>query len=61
MIAIIIIAVAAAAHAKAYVTSIPILAGLVACGVFLLIIALLGIVGTAKLSQAAIFMVMWLL
>ena len=51
---IVIIIVAAIARVGSYVTNIPLLGGVLACGIILLLGAILGIVGTARLSYIAL-------
>lgn len=58
LVAFILIGVATYGKAASLVTSLPIIGGIVACGVFLLIIALLGLVGTVKHSQVLLFFYM---
>lgn len=57
LVAFILIGVATYGKAASLVTSLPIIGGIVACGVFLLMIALLGLVGTVKHSQVLLFFV----
>lgn len=58
LVAFILIGVATYGKAASLVTSLPIIGGIVACGVFLLMIALLGLVGTVKHSQVLLFFYM---
>ena len=52
-----LIGVAVYAKASAKITSLPILGGVVACGVFLLLVAVLGVVGAIRHSQVILFFV----
>ena len=57
MVAFILIGVAAFAKAAAYIIDISVMGGIIACGVFLLIIASVGIVGTILHHQVTLFFV----
>lgn len=52
-----LIGVAVYAKASAKITSLPILGGVIACGVFLLLVAVLGVVGAIRHSQVILFFV----
>ena len=56
-IALVLIGVAVYAKASAKITSLPILGGVIACGVFLLLVAVLGVVGAVRHSQVILFFV----
>ena len=56
-IALVLMGVAVYAKASAIITSLPILGGVVACGVFLLLVAILGVVGAVRHSQIILFFV----
>lgn len=56
-IALVLIGVAVYAKASAKITSLPILGGIIACGVFLLLVAVLGVVGAVRHSQVILFFV----
>lgn len=53
----VLIGVAVYAKASAKITSLPILGGVIACGVFLLLVAVLGVVGAVRHSQVILFFV----
>ena len=57
------IGVAAYGRVVAVVTSLTLVGSLIACGVFLFIIALIGLIGAAKHNQVLLFFVslLWLL
>ena len=57
MVGFILIGVATYAKAASVVTSLPIIGGIVACGVFLLMIAVMGLVGAIKHHQVLLFFV----
>jgi len=57
-IAFLLIGVAAAAKKVAILTSLPVVGGIVACGVFLLFIAIVGLYGAFKQHQVALFFYM---
>ncbi|XP_065839440.1 tetraspanin-31-like [Oscarella lobularis] len=61
IVALILIGAPAAAIASAKFTSVPIVAGVIASGVFLFLVAVLGLVGAAKHHQVALFFYMILL
>jgi len=42
---------------SAKITSLPILGGVIACGVFLLLVAIMGVVGAIRHSQVILFFV----
>ena len=60
MVSFILIGVAAYSRAVAVVTSLTLVGSLIACGVFLFIIALIGLVGAAKHNQVLLFFVSFL-
>lgn len=60
-IALVLIGVAVYAKASAKITSLPILGGVIACGVFLLLVAVLGVVGAVRHSQVILFFYMVIL
>jgi len=53
----VLIGVAGFAKAAAYIVDISVMGGIIACGVFLLIIALVGIIGTVLHHQVTLFFV----
>jgi len=57
-VALLLIGVAAAAKTSNEVSSLPVVGGIVACGVFLLFIAIVGLVGTIKHHQVMLFFYM---
>ena len=57
LVAFVLIGVAAYARAVAIITGISIMSGLIACGVFLLLIAIVGICGAVKHHQVLLFFV----
>jgi hypothetical protein len=57
-VAFLLIAVATAGKTSSYVTSLPIVGGIVASGVFLLFIAIIGLVGAVKHNQILLFFYM---
>jgi len=58
VVGFILIGVATYAKAASVVTSLPIIGGIVACGVFLLMIAVMGLVGAIKHHQVLLFFYM---
>lgn len=58
LVAFILIGVAAAGKSSNLVTSLPVVGGIVACGVFLLFIAIVGIFGAIKHHQVMLFFYM---
>lgn len=56
-VSFILIGLAAYVRLSAYVTSIGIVGGIIACGVFLAILAIVGLIGTVRHSQAVLFFV----
>lgn len=54
-VSFILIGLAAYVRLSAYVTSIGIVGGIIACGVFLAILAIVGLIGTVRHSQAVLF------
>ncbi|XP_071941458.1 tetraspanin-31-like isoform X2 [Antedon mediterranea] len=61
LVSIILISVAATAKYAAVVTSTSVIGGIIACGVFLLIVALIGLVGAVKHHQVLLFFYMVIL
>eukprot|EP00051_Salpingoeca_urceolata_P005733 m.76594 g.76594 ORF g.76594 m.76594 type:complete len:270 (-) comp14516_c0_seq2:53-862(-) len=61
LLGIVLVTVAAVARQQALVSSLPILIGIVVAGFFLILIAILGIVGAGKRSQAFLFLYMFLM
>ena len=57
MVAFVLIGVAAYAKVTAYIVDISVMGGIISCGVFLLIIACVGIVGTVLHHQVTLFFV----
>ncbi|XP_057293086.1 tetraspanin-31-like [Hydractinia symbiolongicarpus] len=57
-IGLILIGITAAAKKEAVIVSIPALGGLIACGVFLLLIAILGLIGAIRHNQIILFFYM---
>ncbi|XP_078378314.1 tetraspanin-13-like isoform X2 [Oculina patagonica] len=57
-IALVLISVTVYAKVSAKITSLPILGGVIACGVFLLLIAIMGVVGAIRHSQVILFFYM---
>jgi tetraspanin-13/31 len=57
-VAFLLIGVATAGKTSSYVTSLPIVGGIVASGVFLLFIAIIGLVGAVKHNQILLFFYM---
>jgi len=57
-VAFLLIGVAAAAKKAAILQSLPVVGGIVACGVFLLFIAIVGLYGAIKQHQVALFFYM---
>lgn len=53
----ILIGVATYGKAANLVTSLPIIGGIVACGIFLLVIAIMGLIGAVKHHQVLLFFV----
>lgn len=58
VVAIILISVAAYAKAASIVTSLGVVSGIIACGVFLLFISIIGLVGASKHHQVMLFFYM---
>lgn len=56
-IALVLICVAVYAKVSSKITSLPILGGVVACGVFLLLVAIMGVAGAVRHSQVILFFV----
>lgn len=57
-IALVLICVAVYAKVSAKITSLPILGGVIACGVFLLLVAIMGVAGAVRHSQVILFFYM---
>jgi len=58
LVGFILIGVATAGKASSMVTSLPIVGGIVACGIFLLMIAIMGLIGAIKHHQVLLFFYM---
>ncbi|XP_042894414.1 tetraspanin-31-like [Penaeus japonicus] len=58
VVAFILFGVAAAANAASIVTSLSLVSGIIACGVFLLIISIVGLIGASKHHQVMLFFYM---
>jgi len=61
LVAFILIGVAAAGKSSNLLTSLPVIGGIVACGVFLLFVAIVGILGAIKHHQVMLFFYMMVL
>lgn len=61
MIGVTLIVLAAYCKALAIITTVPVMGGIIVCGVFLSIIAILGVVGAAKHHQVMLFFYMVIL
>lgn len=61
VVAFILIGVAAAARAASFVSSLSLVSGIIACGVFLLMISIVGLVGASKHHQVMLFFYMIIL
>ena len=57
MVACLLIGVAATARIAAKITSVSLMGGLIACGVILLLIAIVGLVGATRHHQVFLFFV----
>jgi len=57
VVAFVLIGVAAYAKAVAYIVDISVMGGIMACGMFLLIFASVGVVGTVLHHQVTLFFV----
>jgi hypothetical protein len=57
LVAFILIGVAVYGRASAIVTNLPIIGGILACGVFLILISILGLIGAIKHHQVLLFFV----
>jgi hypothetical protein len=57
LVAFILIGVAVYGRASAVVTNLPIVGGILACGVFLILISILGLIGAIKHHQVLLFFV----
>lgn len=60
VVASILISVAVYGQASSLVTNLPIVGGILACGVFLILISLLGLLGAVKHHQVMLFFVSFL-
>ncbi|XP_032218254.1 tetraspanin-31-A isoform X2 [Nematostella vectensis] len=60
-IALLLIGITVYARVTAQITNLPILGGVIACGVFLLMIAIFGMIGAIKHSQVILFFYMVIL
>ena len=60
LVAFVLISVAAYARAVAQITAINIMSGIIVCGVFLLLIAVVGLIGALKHHQVLLFFVSFL-
>lgn len=58
IVAFILFGVAAAANAASIVTSLSLVSGIIVCGVFLLIISIVGLIGASKHHQVLLFFYM---
>ncbi|XP_023718324.1 tetraspanin-13 isoform X1 [Cryptotermes secundus] len=61
LVAFILIGVAVYGRASALVTNLPIIGGILACGVFLILISILGLIGAIKHHQVLLFFYMLIL
>jgi len=61
LVAFILIGVAVYGRASAVVTNLPIIGGILACGVFLILISILGLIGAIKHHQVLLFFYMLIL
>lgn len=61
VVAFILIGVAVYGRASAIVTNLPIIGGILACGVFLILISILGLIGAIKHHQVLLFFYMLIL
>lgn len=61
LVSFLLIGVASYSKSSAVITSLPIVGGILACGIFLLFIAVLGLWGTVKHHQVALFFYMIIL
>ena len=57
VVAFVLMGVAGYAKASAYIVDISVMGGIIACGVFLLVIACVGVVGTVLHHQVTLFFV----
>lgn len=55
IVSFVLIGLAAYVRLSAYITSISIVGGIIACGVFLFLLSVLGLIGTKQHSQAVLF------
>ena len=56
--ALLLIGVAAAAKGAGYISTLPVVGGIVACGVFLLFVSIVGLYGAFKHHQVTLFFYM---
>ncbi|KZC14026.1 Tetraspanin-31 [Dufourea novaeangliae] len=61
VVAFILIGVAVYGRASALVTNLPIIGGILACGVILILISILGLIGAVKHHQVLLFFYMFIL
>merc|ERR1712241_621912 len=61
MVAFLLIGVATYAKTSSIVVTLPVVGGIVACGVFLLFVAILGLIATVKHHQVMLFFYMMIL
>ena len=61
MVAFLLIGVATYAKTSSKIVTLPIVGGIVACGVFLLFVAVLGLIATVKHHQVMLFFYMMIL
>ncbi|XP_044738031.1 tetraspanin-13 isoform X2 [Chrysoperla carnea] len=61
LVAFILIGVAVYGRAASYVTNLPIIGGILACGIFLILISILGLIGAVKHHQVMLFFYMVIL
>ncbi|XP_072020880.1 tetraspanin-31-B-like isoform X2 [Amphiura filiformis] len=61
IVALILIIVPSVAKTQAYVSSLYIVGGIIACGIFLMFVAIIGLVGAAKHHQVCLFFYMVIL
>ena len=61
MVAFLLIGVGSYAKTSSIVVTLPVVGGIVACGVFLLFVAILGLIATVKHHQVMLFFYMMIL
>nr|CAD7402990.1 unnamed protein product [Timema poppensis] len=61
LVAFILIGVAVYGRASALVTNLPIIGGILACGIFLILVSILGLIGAIKHHQVILFFYMLIL